>query len=192
VQQGAQLCLNGNFLVDRPEYPPLASRVLTSLGVAALPRRRDAHAQDGAQGHLSSDGLGGDPKHQGAIRPKPQCKLSRRSQQLTIYTNPRLQAISYAIHAHVREEGRGDEPMRLNSASEQSRNRRMNIRHTVGDRILIPRCGATPAGATRRSSASSATCRIIHGTFQGDRHGARQAEEDASQEGPSWPAELPT
>ena len=65
--------------------------------MAALPRRRDAYAQDGAQGHLSSEGLGGDPKHRGAIRPKPQCKLSRMSQLLTIYTNPRLQAISYAI-----------------------------------------------------------------------------------------------
>ena len=97
MQQGAQLCFNGNFLVDRSEYPPLASRVLTSSGVAALPRRRDAYAQDGAQGHLSSEGLGGDPKHRGAIRPKPQCKLSRMSQLLTIYTNPRLQAISYAI-----------------------------------------------------------------------------------------------
>jgi hypothetical protein len=48
MQQGAELCFNGNFLVDRSEYPPLASRVLTSSGVAALPRRRDAYAQDGA------------------------------------------------------------------------------------------------------------------------------------------------
>ena len=87
MQQGAQLCFNGNFLVDRSEYPPLASRVLTSSGVAALLRRRDAYAQDGAQGHLSSEGLGGDPKHRGAIRPKPQRKLSRMSQPLTIYTN---------------------------------------------------------------------------------------------------------
>ena len=39
----------------------------------------------------------GDPKHRGAIRPKPQCKLSRMSQLLTIYRNPRPQAISYAI-----------------------------------------------------------------------------------------------
>jgi hypothetical protein len=97
MQQGAQLCFNGNFLVDRSEYPPLASRVLTSSGVAALPIRRDAYAQDGAQGHLSSEGLGGDPKHRGAIRPKPQCKLSRMSQLLTIYTNPRLQAILSAL-----------------------------------------------------------------------------------------------
>ena len=97
MQQGAQLCFNGNFLVDRSEYPPLASRVLTSSRVAALPIRRDAYAQDGAQGHLSSEGLGGDPKHRGAIRPKPQCKLSRMSQLLTIYRNPRPQAISYAI-----------------------------------------------------------------------------------------------
>ena len=65
--------------------------------MAALPIRRDAYAQDGAQGHLSSEGLGGDPKHRGAIRPKPQCKLPRMSQLLTIYTNPRPQAISYAI-----------------------------------------------------------------------------------------------
>jgi hypothetical protein len=97
MQQGAQLCFNGNFLVDRSEYPPLASRVLTSSGVAALLRRRDAYAQDGAQGHLSSEGLGGDPKHRGAIRPKPQCKLSRMSQLLTIYRTSRPQAISYAI-----------------------------------------------------------------------------------------------
>jgi hypothetical protein len=41
--------------------------------------RRDVYAQDGAQGHLSFEGLGGDPKHRGAIRPKPQCKLSRMS-----------------------------------------------------------------------------------------------------------------
>jgi hypothetical protein len=89
MQQGAQLCFNGNFLVDRSEYPPLASRVLTSSGVAALPRRRDAYAQDGAQGHLSSEGLGGDPKRRGAIRPKPQRqrKLSRMSQLLTISTS---------------------------------------------------------------------------------------------------------
>jgi hypothetical protein len=45
MQQRAQLCFNGNFLVDRSEYPPLASRVLTSSGVAALPIRRDAYAQ---------------------------------------------------------------------------------------------------------------------------------------------------
>jgi hypothetical protein len=74
------------------EFAELA-RVLTSSGVAAPLRRRGAYAQDGAQGHLSSEGLGGDPKHRGAIRPKPQCKLSRMSQLLTIYTNPRLQAI---------------------------------------------------------------------------------------------------
>jgi hypothetical protein len=97
MQQGAQLCFNGNFLVDRSEYPPLASRVLKSSGVAALPIRRDAYAQDGAQGHLSSEGLGGDPKHRGAIRPKPQCKLSRMSQLLIIYRTSRPQAISYAI-----------------------------------------------------------------------------------------------
>jgi hypothetical protein len=42
-------------------------------------------------------GLGGDPKHRGAIRPKPQCKLSRMSQLLTIYANPGYKAISYAI-----------------------------------------------------------------------------------------------
>src|ERR1700731_4740388 len=88
MQQRAQLCFNGNFLVDRSEYPPLASRVLISSGVAALPRRRGAYAQDGAQGHLSSEGLGGGPKHRGAIRPKPQCMLSRMSQLLTIYTKP--------------------------------------------------------------------------------------------------------
>src|ERR1700722_3478311 len=67
MQQRAELCFNGNFLVDRSEYPPLASRVLTSSGVAALPRRRDAHAQDGAQGHRSSEGLGGDPKRADSI-----------------------------------------------------------------------------------------------------------------------------
>jgi hypothetical protein len=103
MQQRAQLCFNGNFLVDRSEYPPLASRVLTSSGVAALPRRRDAYAQDGAQGHLSSEGLGGDPKHRGAIRPKPQCKLSRMSQLLTIYRNP--PATSNLLRDHARTLG---------------------------------------------------------------------------------------
>ena len=88
MQQRDQLCFNGNFLVDRPEYPPLASRALTSSGVAALPRRRDAYAQDGAQGHLSSEGLGGDPKHRGAIRPKPQCKLPRTSQLVNYIHEP--------------------------------------------------------------------------------------------------------
>ena len=71
MQQGAQLCFNGNFLVDRSEYPPLASRVLTSSGVAALPRRRDAHAQDGAQGHRSSEGLGGIPSTKAQSAPSP-------------------------------------------------------------------------------------------------------------------------
>ena len=103
MQQGAQLCFNGNFLVDPSEYPPLASRVLTSSRVAALPRRRDAYAQDGAQGHLSSEGLGGDPKHRGAIRPKPQCKLSRMSQLLTIYRNP--PATSNLLRDHARTLG---------------------------------------------------------------------------------------
>jgi hypothetical protein len=88
MQQGAQLCFNGNFLVDRSEYPPLASRVLTSSGVAALPIRRDAYAlKMEHRAAFHPRGLGGDPKHRGAIRPKPQCKLSRMSQRLTIYTN---------------------------------------------------------------------------------------------------------
>src|SRR6202035_4148281 len=98
MQQRAQLCFNGNFLVDPSEYPPLASRVLTSSGVAALPTRRDAYAQDGAQGHLS-----GDPKHRGAIRPKPQCKLSRMSQLLTIYRHP--PATSNLLRDHARTLG---------------------------------------------------------------------------------------
>jgi hypothetical protein len=101
MQQRAQLCFNGNFLVDRSEYPPLASRVLTSSGVAALPVRRGAYAQDGAQGHLSSEGLGGDPKHRGAIRPKPQYKLSRMSQLLTIYRNPRATRNLLRDHART-------------------------------------------------------------------------------------------
>jgi hypothetical protein len=103
MQQRAQLCFNGNFLVDRSEYSPLASRVLTSSGVGALPIRRDAYAQDGAQGHLSSEGLGGDPKHRGAIRPKPQCKLSRMSQLLTIYRKP--PATSNLLRDHARTLG---------------------------------------------------------------------------------------
>ena len=113
MQQRAQLCFNGNFLVDRSEYPPLASRVLTSSGVAALPIRRDAYAQDGAQGHLSSEGLGGDPKHRGAIRPKPQCKLSRMSQLLTIYTNPpgyKQSCLCAFVHNARRSVGRGQGP----------------------------------------------------------------------------------
>ena len=71
MQQGAQLCFNGNFEVDRSEYPPLASRVLTSSGVGALPIRRDAYAQDGAQGHLSSEGLGGIPSTEAQSAPSP-------------------------------------------------------------------------------------------------------------------------
>ena len=71
MQQGAQLCFNGNFPVDRSEYPPLASRVLTSSGVAALLRRRNAYAQDGAQGHLSSEGLGGIPSTETQSAPSP-------------------------------------------------------------------------------------------------------------------------
>jgi hypothetical protein len=47
--------------------------VLTSSGVAALPKRalpkrRDADAQDGAQGHLSSEGLGGIPSTEASDR----------------------------------------------------------------------------------------------------------------------------
>ena len=82
---GAATAAHGYEQGSAPSSPP---RVLTSSGVAALSRRRDAYAQDGAQGHLSSEGLGGDPKHRGAIRPKPQCKLSRMSQLLTMYRNP--------------------------------------------------------------------------------------------------------
>jgi hypothetical protein len=37
MQQGAQLCFNGNFLVDRSEYPPLASQILTSSGGRPCP-----------------------------------------------------------------------------------------------------------------------------------------------------------
>jgi hypothetical protein len=86
MQQGAQLCFYGNFLVDGTEYPPLAARVLKSSGVVALPTAA-MRMLNGAQGHLSSEGLGGDPKRRGAIRPKPQRTLSRMSQLLTIYTN---------------------------------------------------------------------------------------------------------
>ena len=32
MQQGAQLCFNGNFLVDRSEYPPLASAGTDEFG----------------------------------------------------------------------------------------------------------------------------------------------------------------
>jgi len=104
MQQRAQLCFNGNFLVDRSEYPPLASRVLTSSGgggPAHTPRR--VCSQDGAQSHLSSEGLGGDPKRRGAIRPKPQCKLFRMSQLLTIYTTP--PATSNLLRDHARTLG---------------------------------------------------------------------------------------
>lgn len=71
MQKRAQLLFCGNFLVDRSEYPPLGSRVLTSSGVAALPIRRDAYAQDGAQGHLSSEGLGGIPSTEAQSAPSP-------------------------------------------------------------------------------------------------------------------------
>jgi hypothetical protein len=78
---------------------PTIPAVSDALGFSIAPEPNDAtvHAQDRAQGHLSYRGAWGDPKHRGAIRPKPQCKLSPMSQLLTIYTNPRLQAISYAI-----------------------------------------------------------------------------------------------
>jgi len=97
---GAATAAHGYEQGSAPSSPP---RVLTSSGVAALSRRRDAYAQDGAQGHLSSEGLGGDPKHRGAIRPKPQCKLSRVSQLLTIYTNP--PATSNLLRDHARTLG---------------------------------------------------------------------------------------
>jgi hypothetical protein len=32
MQQGAQLCFSGNFLVDRSEYPPLASAGADEFG----------------------------------------------------------------------------------------------------------------------------------------------------------------
>src|SRR6266403_5229984 len=88
MQQGAQLCFNGNFLVDRSEYPPLALRVLTSSGVAGPAHTLRRACSRWSTGPPFIRGAWGDPKHRGAIRPKPQCKLSRMSQLLTIYTNP--------------------------------------------------------------------------------------------------------
>ncbi len=80
--------LTVTFSLNRSEYPPLASRVLTSSGVAALLKTPRRVCSRWSTGPPSSEGLGEDPKHRGAIRPKPQCKLSRMSQLLTIYTNP--------------------------------------------------------------------------------------------------------
>ena len=50
---------NGNFLVDRSEYPPPSSRVLTSSGWRPCPDAATRYAQDGAQCHLSSGAWGG-------------------------------------------------------------------------------------------------------------------------------------
>ena len=100
MQQGAQLCFSGNFLVDRSQYPPLASRVLTSSGgggPAQTPRRVCSRWSTGPP---FIRGAWGDPKHRGAIRPKPQCKLSRMSQLLTIYTN--CPATSNLLRDHAR------------------------------------------------------------------------------------------
>ena len=71
MHQRAQLCFNGNFLVDRSEYPPLASRVLTSSGVAALPIRRDAYAQDEHRATFHPRGLGGIPSTEAQSAPSP-------------------------------------------------------------------------------------------------------------------------
>ena len=76
MQQRAQLCFNGNFLVDRSEYPPLASRVLTSSGVAALPIRRDAYAlKMEHRATFHPRGLGGIPstEAQSARSPNVSC-----------------------------------------------------------------------------------------------------------------------
>jgi hypothetical protein len=70
MQQGAQLCFYGNFLVDGTEYPPLASRVLKSSGVVALPTAA-MRMLNGAQGHLSSEGLGGIPSAEAQSAPSP-------------------------------------------------------------------------------------------------------------------------
>ena len=87
MQQAAQLCFNGNFLVDRSEYPPLALRVLTSSGGGGPVQTPRRVCSRWSTGPPFIRGAWGDPKHRGAIRPKPQCKLSRMSQLLTIYTN---------------------------------------------------------------------------------------------------------
>jgi hypothetical protein len=71
MQQGAQLCFNGDFLVDRSEYPPLASQILTSSGVAAPPRRRDACAQDEHGAAFHPRGLGGIPSTEAQSAPSP-------------------------------------------------------------------------------------------------------------------------
>jgi hypothetical protein len=97
MQQGARLCFSGNFLVDRSECPPLASRVLKSSGVVALARRRDAYAQYEAQGHLSSEGLGRIP---GAEAQSAQAPTKAVSHEPVVNT-PRFQAISCGIDARA-------------------------------------------------------------------------------------------
>src|ERR1700720_801337 len=102
MQQRAQLCFNGNFLVDRSEYPPLASRVLTSSGVAALPKRRDAYAQDGAQGHLHPRGLGGIPSTEAQSAPSPNVAVSHEPAVNHIHEPP---ATSNLLRDHARTLG---------------------------------------------------------------------------------------
>jgi hypothetical protein len=71
MQQGAQLCFNGDFLVDRSEYPPLASQILTSSGgggPAQTPRRVCSN-EHGAAFHPR--GLGGIPSTEAQSAPSP-------------------------------------------------------------------------------------------------------------------------
>jgi len=71
MQQRDQLCFNGNFLVDRSEYPPLASRVLTSSGVAALPDAATRMLKMEHRATFHPRGLGGIPSTEAQSAPSP-------------------------------------------------------------------------------------------------------------------------
>src|SRR3954467_3377992 len=103
MQQAAQLCFDGNFLIDRSEYPPLASRVLTSSGGGGPVQTPRRVCSRWSTGPPFIRGAWGDPKHRGAIRPKPHRKLSRRSQHVNhIHETP---ATSNLLRDHARTLG---------------------------------------------------------------------------------------
>jgi hypothetical protein len=92
MQQGAQLCSNGNFPVDRSEHPSLASRYSRVRGWGPCP---DAAARMLKMEHRATfhpRGLGRIPSTE-AHPPQAPRKLSRTSQSLTIYTNPPITTI---------------------------------------------------------------------------------------------------
>src|SRR5260370_41637009 len=99
MQQAAQLCFTGNVPVDRSECPPLASQYQTGSGGCGLAQTPRRVCSRWSTGPPFIRGAWGDPMHRSAIRPKPQPKLSRVSQTLTIYTNSPVTSnpLRYAI-----------------------------------------------------------------------------------------------